>query len=83
MGTFNEMLVEKAPVVPLRNRTTPPPATDLPVMTTLTVGVVAPDGLVMRILHGDGAHVTKRALALVLLLICNSTFIVISSWWSF
>jgi hypothetical protein len=69
--------------VPLRNTTTPPVAVDLPVMVTLTMDEGAPDGLVMRIRHGDGAHATKRALALVLLLICNSTFIVISSWWSF
>ena len=50
----------------------------LPVICTLTVGEVAPDGLVTRIRHGDGAHETNRALGFTLLLICNSTFIVLS-----
>jgi hypothetical protein len=79
-GTDSVRLVENDPVVPLRNTIAPPPAADLPVRTTLTEGVRMPDGLVTRIRHGEGAHATKRAPALVLLLICNSTFIAISFW---
>src|SRR4029079_2341605 len=75
MGTVSVTLFENAPVVPLRKTTSPPPATDLPVICTLTVGVVAPAGLVTRMRQGDGAHDTKRAFGLGLLLICNSTFI--------
>jgi hypothetical protein len=36
--------IRKCAVVPLRKTTSPPPATDLPVICTLTVGVVAPAG---------------------------------------
>jgi hypothetical protein len=73
VGTGKVRLSENAPVVLARNTTAPPLAVDLPVIFTLTVGDVAPAGLVTRILHGDGAHETKRALGSMLLLICNST----------
>ena len=76
MGTDSVRLLENAPVVPLRNTTAPAVAADIPVIVRLTVAVVTPAGLVTRILHGDGAHETKRAPASTLLLICNSTFIV-------
>src|SRR5882762_2775420 len=76
IGTGSVRLLEKAPVAPLRNTTAPPPAVDAPVSCTFVVGEVAPDGSVTRIRHGDGAHETNRALRLALLLICNSTFIV-------
>jgi hypothetical protein len=68
--------LENAPVVFLRNTTAPPAAAELPAIRTLTLGEVAPDGLVMRMRHGEGAHETNRAVGLMLLLICNSTFIV-------
>ena len=47
-------------------------------MRTLTVGPVAPDGLVTLIRQGEGAQVRKRASAAALLLTCSSTSIVIS-----
>jgi hypothetical protein len=87
MGTGSVRLFENAPVVPLRKTTAPPVVVDLPVMMRLTVGEVAPAGLVTRTRHGEGAHVTKRAEGLTLLFICNSTFIVMPSLgeclWSF
>jgi hypothetical protein len=76
IGTVTVTLGENAPVVPVRNTTAPALAADTPVIVTLTVGEVAPDGLVTRIRHGDGAQETKRAPGNALLLICKSTFIV-------
>jgi hypothetical protein len=78
-GTARAILLEKAPVVPVRKTTTPPVVVDTPEIFTLTVGGRMPVGSVTRIRQGDGAHPTNRALALVLLLICNSTFIVMPS----
>jgi hypothetical protein len=78
-GTGKVRLLVKDPVVFLRNTTAPPSASDLPVILTLTIDEVAPAGLVTRIRQGDGAHEMNRALGFVLLLICNSTFIVITS----
>jgi hypothetical protein len=46
------------------------------VIPTLTLGVVAPAGLDTRIRHREGAQQTNWAPGLTLLLICNSTFIV-------
>src|SRR6266576_256346 len=56
IGTGSVRLLEKAPVVPRRNTTAPPPAADTLVICTFVVGEVAPDGSVTRIRHGDGAH---------------------------
>jgi len=61
------------PVAVLRNAIAPPVAPELPVRVTLTSGVLAPEGSVNRIRHGDGAHVRYRARGLALLLICKST----------
>jgi len=83
IGTGTVIEAENCPVVPVRNATTPPVAVDLAVITMLTVGVVAPVGFVTRTRHGDGDHVTNPARALTLLLICNSTFIVILSYGQF
>jgi hypothetical protein len=79
LGTGSVRLFENAPVVPARKTTTPPVADDTPVRFTLTLGETMPDGSVTRIRHGDGAHETNAAPGLVLLLICNSTFIVMPS----
>jgi hypothetical protein len=78
-GTVSVTLLENAPVVPLLNATAPPLATEIPVILTLTVGVLAPEGLLTRIRHGDGDHEMNRASGVMLLLICNSTFIVMPS----
>ena len=67
-------------MAPLRNITTPPVAVDRLLRVIFTVGVSAPLGFVTRILHGEGAQPTNRALAFVLLLICSSTFISDFSW---
>src|SRR5215203_1999612 len=80
IGTARVKLFPNAPVVPERKTTTPPVVVDLPVICTLTVGEVAPDGLVTRIRQGEGAHETNRAPGLTLLLICNSTFMVMASY---
>jgi hypothetical protein len=72
VGTLNVRLLENEPVAPARNTTTPPAAVDFPAMATLMLGAVVPAGVVTRILHGEGAHVRKRALGSTLLLICNS-----------
>src|SRR5687768_6168914 len=61
IGSGTVTLLENVPV-PERKTTAPPPATDLPVIRTLTVGEVAPDGSVTRIRQGEGAHDTKRLL---------------------
>src|SRR6516164_6789981 len=74
-GTVSVTVLENAPVVPLLNTTEPPLAADTPAIFTLTVGVLAPEGLVTRIRHGDGDHVRNRASGAVLLLICSSTSI--------
>jgi hypothetical protein len=79
LGTGSVRLLENAPEVPARKATSPPVAVDTPVIFTLTVGVTMPVVSVTRIRHGDGAHETNPALGLVLLLICNSTFIVMPS----
>src|SRR5262245_2821684 len=76
VGTDRVRLLANDPVAPFLNTTVPPPAAEAPVSFTLTLGEVAPDGLVTRIRHGDGAHVTKRASGLALLLICSSTSMV-------
>ena len=64
---------------PLLNSTAPPLAADTPLIFTLTVGVSTPEGLVTRMRHGDGDHERNPASGAVLLLICNSTFIVMPS----
>ena len=73
VGTCSVRLLENAPVVPVWKRIAPPPAADVAVIPMLTVGVETPDGLVTRIRHGEGAHMTNRAAGLALLLICSST----------
>ena len=79
VGTLSASVFEKRPVVPFRNTTAALlDAADVNESFIGTKGVSAPAGSVTRIRQGDGAHDTKRARALVLLLICNSTFIVIS-----
>ena len=77
-GTVTVRLLANAPVVARRNTSSPPLAADTLAMRTLTVGPVAPDGLVTRIRQGEGAQVRKRAFAAALLLTCSSTSIVIS-----
>jgi hypothetical protein len=47
-------------------------------MSTLTVDVGMPAGFVTRMRQGDGAHPTNRVFALGLLLICSSTFTLLS-----
>src|SRR5215510_2972313 len=79
VGTCRERVDENAPVVPLRNTTAPPPLAETLERPTLTGVATIPDGLVTRIRQGDGAQPTNRASAPVLLLICNSTFIVHAS----
>src|SRR5262249_4383586 len=76
LGTGRVTALENAPVVSLRNTISPPPDAGLPVIRTLRVGEVAPEGLVIRIRHGQGAHGRTLAVGLVLLLIWNSTSIV-------
>src|SRR5262249_35230555 len=77
--TVRMRVLANAPVVPLRNPTAPPFAADTPAIFTLTVGALVPEGLVTRIRHGDGDHVTNRASGVMLLLICSSTSIVMPS----
>src|SRR5688572_6907868 len=69
VGTVRVSVLAKAPEAPVRNPTAPPPAADTLESLMPTAGGMAPAELVMRIRHGDGAHVTNRAAALVLLLI--------------
>src|SRR5262249_55842603 len=75
LGTSKASVDENTPVVPLRNTRVPPPAAETLESPTLMVGVNTPAGLITRMRHGDGVQPTNRASALVLLLICNSTFI--------
>jgi hypothetical protein len=79
VGTLSESVFEKRPDVPFR-KTTAALLDAAGVKESLigTKGVSAPVGSVTRIRQGEGVHDTKRARVLVLLLICNSTFIVIS-----
>src|SRR5262245_19681080 len=74
VGTLRVREFERAPVVPVRNTTAPPPAADLPEMVRLTEGPVVPEGSVIRTRHGDGAQDRYLALALELLFTCKSTF---------
>src|SRR5262245_28127120 len=76
VGTVIVRVLANAPVVPLRNPTAPPFAADTPAIFTLTVGALVPEGLLTRIRHGDGDHVTNRASGAVLLLVCSSTSII-------
>jgi hypothetical protein len=78
IGTVNVSVFENAPVVPLRNTTAPPVAAEVLERRIVTVGVIAPEGLVTRIRHDEGAHDRNRAWEFMVLLICNSTFM-----WSF
>ena len=82
-GTNKSSVSVKAPVVPLRNTTAPPLAADTDLSRTLTriggkgrggTGKGKPAGFVTRIRQGDGAQPTNPAFALLLSLICNSTF---------
>src|SRR5215510_9426051 len=76
LGTLRVNVLEKAPVVPFRKTTSPPFAADtLDSLIFMPCEEEAPEGLVIRIRHGEGTHDTNRARVLVLLLICNSTFI--------
>src|SRR5262245_41983463 len=77
-GTDTVRLLANAPVAPRRNTSSPPLLADTLATRTLTVGPVAPDGLVTRIRQGEGAQVRKRASTAALLLTCSSTSIVIS-----
>src|SRR5262245_50281396 len=72
VGTVSVSVFANAPVVPLRKPIAPPLAADTPAIVTLTVAALAPKGLLTRIRHGDGAHVTNRAPGVMLLLICSS-----------
>src|SRR5258708_137324 len=78
-GTVSVTLLENAPVVPVLNTTTPPLAADVAVIFMSTVGVLAPEGSVTRMRHGEGDQERNCASGAVLLLICNSTFIVMPS----
>jgi hypothetical protein len=78
IGTVNVSVFANAPVVPLRKTTAPPEAAEVLERRIVTVGVIAPEGFVTRIRHGEGVHDTNCALGFMLLLICNSTFM-----WSF
>src|SRR5262249_14670083 len=73
VGTASAMLLANAPAAPLRKPTAPALAAAVDVICRLTVGPAAPLASVTRTAHGDGAHVTKRAAASRLLLICSST----------
>src|SRR5262249_17734667 len=79
VGTVIVRVLANAPVMPLRNPTAPPFAADTPAIFTLTVGALVPEGLVTRIRHGDGDHVTNSASGVMLLLICSSTSIIMPS----
>ena len=72
-GTGTVIELAKAPVAPRRKTTAPALAAEALVIRTLTVEPVAPAGLVIRMRHGEGAQVRKRAAGLALLLICSST----------
>src|SRR6266481_280865 len=76
VGSARVSELANAPVVPLRNTTAPPPAADLPVTCTFTLGPAAPEALVTRIWQGDGNHDTNRDRGSALLLILSSTTIV-------
>src|SRR5882672_2172111 len=75
VGTVTVMVAVKAPVVPTRKTTCPPPAAVFAVISKLTEDPLVPDGLVMRIRQGEGTHRRNRASGLVLSWICTSTFI--------
>jgi hypothetical protein len=76
IGTLSVSVFEKAPLVPWRKTTSPPFAAEtLDSLMFIPCEEAAPDGLVIRIRHGEGTQDTNRAPGLLLLLICSSTFI--------
>ncbi|HET9710612.1 MAG TPA: hypothetical protein VFP64_01980 [Pyrinomonadaceae bacterium] len=62
-------MLEEAPVAVLRNTTAPPVVVDTLLSSMDTGDEVAPLGSDIRILQGEGAQPTNRALGLELLLI--------------
>jgi len=73
VGSVREIVLANVPLAPFRKTMAPPPAADLPVMVTLTVGDDVPEGSLTRMRHGAGAQAMKRAFSSGVLLICSST----------